>query len=371
MTAPSRVLASQQSWIEGEAVRQLEGTAQLPGMVLAVGLPDLHPGRGTPIGAAFASEGLFYPHLVGNDVGCGMGLWQTDLLARKAKRDRWASRLRGLEESWDGDRNTLLTQAKVEPTSYDEALGTIGGGNHFAELQQVEEVIDQAAFKLMNLDEKKLFLLVHSGSRGLGEAILREHTDVRGAEPLREGTPEADHYLKAHDNAVGWASVNRALIASRFAEQIGGEHQRVLDVTHNHVVRAKLMGKSCFLHRKGAAPADAGPVVVPGSRGALSYLVLPLGDGEKNAHSLAHGAGRKWTRHDAKDRLRSKRRAEDLVQTELGSAVICEDKDLLFEEAPEAYKKIDSVVADLTEAGVAQVVATFRPLITYKVRGRE
>lgn len=359
---PTRLITTPSSWIEGEAIRQLEQTAALPSMVLAVGLPDLHPGRGTPVGAAFLSKDIVYPYLVGNDVGCGMALWQTDLLKRKVKRDRWADKLHGLETPWDGDRDALLAEAGVTPTGLDEALGTIGGGNHFAELQSVDAVVD--ADKL-GLDPDRLVLLVHSGSRGLGEAVLRRHTDQRGADGLTAGSPEAIAYLGQHDHAVRWAVVNRALIARRFLDCLGATGTRVLDLTHNSVVpRAE-----GWLHRKGAAPSDAGPVVIPGSRGALSYLVQPLGDGEKNGWSLAHGAGRKYSRHDARERVKEKFRMEQLVQTELGSAVICEDRDLLYEEAPSAYKKIDAVVGDLVDAGVASVIATLKPIITYKVRG--
>src|SRR5262245_59966551 len=84
------VVARSGSWIEGEALRQLEKTAQLPGMRLCVGMPDLHPGKGNPIGAAFLSQDTIYPYLVGNDIGCGMGLWRTGLVRRKARRDKWA-----------------------------------------------------------------------------------------------------------------------------------------------------------------------------------------------------------------------------------------------------------------------------------------
>ncbi|NRD68746.1 RtcB family protein, partial [Corallococcus exiguus] len=91
--ATVRIIASPQSWVEGEAVRQLEAVSRLPGMRLAVGLPDLHPGKGAPVGAAFESEGFLYPYLVGSDIGCGMGLWDVDLLTRKAKAERWAAKL--------------------------------------------------------------------------------------------------------------------------------------------------------------------------------------------------------------------------------------------------------------------------------------
>src|ERR1700694_4513151 len=91
-----RVLASLDNWIEGTAVQQLEKTSELPGMRLSVGLPDLHPGKGSPIGAAFAVEGWIYPALIGSDIGCGIGLWRTELNARKIKRGAWADFLRDL-----------------------------------------------------------------------------------------------------------------------------------------------------------------------------------------------------------------------------------------------------------------------------------
>src|ERR1700729_389081 len=90
------VIASQKNWIEGSALEQLKKTAQLPGMRKAIGMPDLHPGKDAPIGAVFAGD-LVYPHLVGNDIGCGMALWQTELRNAKIKLDKWVRRLTGLE----------------------------------------------------------------------------------------------------------------------------------------------------------------------------------------------------------------------------------------------------------------------------------
>lgn len=388
---PVHVIASPDTWIEGEAVRQLEATARLPGMRLCVGMPDLHPGKGHPIGAAMVAVGLVYPHLVGGDIGCGMGLWQTELRQKKLKRDKWADRLHGLEEPWDGDTAAWLGGYGLTTAVHDLALGTIGGGNHFAELQQVEAVHDAAAFAALGLLAERLVLLVHSGSRGLGESILRSHTERRGAAPLTAGTPEFAEYLEAHDRAVRWGAANRALIAHRFAEQLAAELSPILDVCHNSVTPTQLCGGG-FLHRKGAAPADQGPVVIPGSRGTLSYLVMPQGASaaddasaaggpkaaseapvqtlaERGALSLAHGAGRKWKRSESRARLSERYRPHMLLETPLKGRVICSDKALLYEEAPQAYKDIDSVVAALVQAGLCSIIASFRPVITYKTRG--
>ena len=370
-----QLIASDQSWIEGEALRQLEQTAALPGMRQAVGLPDLHPGKGYPIGAAFLCEQV-YPALVGNDIGCGMGLWQLDLPPRrKFKPERAAERLQGLEDPWDGDLADWRTDHGLEPTGFDSALGTIGGGNHFAELQWVEAVLqwveavlDPAALAPLGIDPDQLLLLVHSGSRGLGESILRTVVDRQGHHGLDPASPAAVEYLRQHDHALRWAQANRGLIAHRVLTALNVNAQCRLDSWHNLVQPLDWHGERLWLHRKGAAPADRGPIIIPGSRGTLSYLVQPRGAAERSLLSLAHGAGRKWRRGEARGRLSGRQGPEALITTALGGRVICEDKDLLYDEAPENYKGIERVVADLSEAGLIDVIATLRPVLTYKVR---
>src|SRR6266550_3465219 len=149
-------------------------------MWLAVGLPDLHPGKGSPIGAAFAVEGCLYPALVGNDVGCGIGLWRTELSAAKLKREAWADRLRHLDSAWDGDAGAFLGARGIEPSGHEHSLGTIGGGNHFAELQAMEGIASPEACEQLGIRGDAVYLCVHSGSRGFGEAILREHVTQFG-----------------------------------------------------------------------------------------------------------------------------------------------------------------------------------------------
>src|ERR1051326_2414432 len=101
-TAP-RLFASSKSWIEGEALRQFHATAQMEGVRLAVGFPDLHSGKGGPVGAAFVTERVIYPYVIGSDIGCGMALFKTDLVQRDIKLDRWAKLRFDLENPWDGD----------------------------------------------------------------------------------------------------------------------------------------------------------------------------------------------------------------------------------------------------------------------------
>ena len=363
-----RLLASDHSWIEGEALRQLQQTAQLEGMQEAVGLPDLHPGKGGPVGAAFLSREVIYPYIVGSDVGCGMGLWQTSLKTNKVKRDKWAKRLKDLEKPWEGDIQDWLWRCGLSSSDHDAAHGTIGGGNHFAELQMIDKIHCREAFSKLDLSKKRLFFLVHSGSRGIGQGLLRQHAEKFGAGGLIEDSGEAQRYLERHDLAVKWAVFSRSLIARRFCEQLNSDCGDVLDICHNSVEEVKVDGETAWLHRKGAASSKTGPIVIPDSRGALSYLVMPLGDQRLNLWSLAHGAGRKWNRKSCKQRLRSRTHYKALRQTELGSLVICDDRELLFEEAPQAYKKKDAVIEDMVIEGCIRVIATLRPLITYKTR---
>ncbi len=368
-----RLFTTDKSWIEGAALAQLNHTARLEGMLLAAGFPDLHPGKGIAVGAAFVSRGCFYPALAGNDIGCGMSFWATDLAARKLKLDRLEKRISGLEEPWGGYLEPWRIRYGLEPTVSDAGLGTIGGGNHFAELQVVEEVRDEAAFVALGLDKANAALLIHSGSRGLGQAIFRDLLDEHGANPLTEGTDAAVRYLDRHDHAMRFARANRALIAHRFAGELGAGIRLVSDVAHNMVTREEFDGAPAWFHRKGAASTrealEQGALMIPGSRGTPSYLVRALADNaETAAWSLAHGAGRRWQRGYAKSRLSHKYRVEDLERTELGGRVICEDRELLYDEAPQAYKDIAQVIADLEAARLVATIAVYRPVLTYKVR---
>jgi release factor H-coupled RctB family protein len=365
---PVHLFASAKSWIEGEAVRQLYATAKLDGVRRAVGFPDLHPGKGSPVGAAFVTQDKIYPHLIGGDIGCGMALFRTDLERRKAKLDRWAEKYFHLEHPLDDGVDEFLAARSLTSTEFDAALGTLGGGNHFAELQAVEQILDADAFQQIGLARQQLVVLVHSGSRGLGETILRAHVDKHAGNGVATDSVAATEYLRGHDFAVRWAKANRELIAQRFTAMLGTETELHWDGCHNSITRRDHGGETLWLHRKGAVTAESDFIVIPGSRGALSYLVKPVADGTRHAWSLAHGAGRKWSRSDARQRMRERFSVSELAQTSLGGRVVCEERDLLYEEAPAAYKNIDAVIADLVAAGLIAVIATLRPLLTYKTR---
>lgn len=356
-----KLFASPTSWIEGSAVLQLEQAAALPEMRAVAGMPDLHPGKGSPVGLAALTQGRVYPHLIGNDQGCGYSLFQTDILASKARPDRLAERLRGLDIPWDGDAETYLNARSVDGAAYTAGLGTLGGGNHFAELQKVEAVADPARFAAAGLDQTRLVLLVHSGSRGLGEAIFQRFAALCGARGFAEGSEDAGAYLAAHAHAVRWASASRALIAERLLECLGADGAPVLDLPHNFVE----MTPVGLLHRKGAAPADRGLSPLPGSRGTPTFLLNPTASAPKDSlATLPHGAGRKVSRANMHDR--SLGGAKQMARTSLGGVVVCGDQTLMQEEHPSAYKAVEQVVADVKQHGLATEVAMLYPVLTYK-----
>lgn len=365
------VVASDATWMEDAAIAQLLTTSQLEGMQRVAGMPDLHPGRGYPVGAAFFSVGRFYPALIGNDIGCGMALWQTDLKTASVSLDKLDRRVGNIDGAMDDEalRAQAMAAHGVVGGVHEASLGTIGGGNHFAEFQQVDTVFDADALSALGIDAKRLLLLVHTGSRGLGERVLRSHVDAFGHRGLADGSPEAEAYLAQHGVALRYALCNRELVAQRLLANVRAEGRRVLDVHHNFVAPAVIHGHDGWLHRKGATPSDQGPVLIPGSRGDHSYLVHPLSSDDDTLRSLAHGAGRKWIRSACKDRLFSLMTPTQMGRTALGGRVICNDRQLIYEEAPQAYKPVDSIVQTLVGAGLVALIARTKPVLTYKTRG--
>lgn len=341
--------------MEQTALNQLETLADLPGVIRAVGLPDLHAGK-SPIGIAVETEGILYPHLIGNDIGCGMGLFASGLALRKFKLERAVTKLNHIRALED----IPIVNPYPEPSPIRD-LGTIGGGNHFAEFQAIEEIFNPILLKKLGLGRDELLLLVHSGSRGYGQHILSQYLNYNG---LPAGEARAKAYLKSHDDALLWAQRNRMLVAEKLMGWLGFGHEirPLLDCPHNFMEERD--GR--FLHRKGATSAEQRLVILPGSRGSLTYLVKPSANTGLSAYSLSHGAGRKWPRSICKSRIRDKYNRDTIRQTKLKSRVICHDTELLYQEAPEAYKNIDHVIAALKEHGLIEVVATLRPLITYK-----
>jgi release factor H-coupled RctB family protein len=329
ITSKVSLIASKKTWIDDVAIQQLLKTSELKHMDSVAGMPDLHPGRGYPIGAAFFSYKQMYPALVGNDIGCGMSFWQTHTKISKININKWSKKLKTIESPLDDTWKAIIEerkqQKKITNHDFDHALGTIGGGNHFAEFQVINEIFDHKWVEASGLDKKQLQLLVYSGSRGLGHSILNEHLQQFNHNGLKNAD-DLHHYMQVHDEAIRWAELNRELIAQRFLLAIGSKGFPILDIHHNFVQSIVMNEKVGFLHRKGATPSDKGLVIIPGSRGDY--------------------------------------------KTALGSHVICGNKTLLYDEAPQAYKKCETIIEAMLNAALIELIAKFRPVLTFKTNGK-
>jgi release factor H-coupled RctB family protein len=401
LPAHARLIANPDVWMEGDGIAQFAKTAGLPGCVRAVGMPDLHVGKG-PVGAVFATRERVYPHLLGGDVGCGVRVFATNEDARN--RDAIERRVR---KAWDEDPllacegeavfeaafrggvraladlegapEALCALARAEEpgdslsaagdtnwlgAGYEAALGTIGGGNHFVEIARVDDVRDGAKAEMLGLQKGCLVVIAHSGSRGLGTALARRYGNA-----TLEGSG-VGAYLADVEGACRFARVNRFLLGYRMLRALGAARASKLaggfDVTHNDVRLEGVDGAPAWVHRKGAAPAHEGaPTIVLGSRGAPSWVLTGLG-AEGGLRSVAHGAGRRMGRAEARAKLKGKYKRSELLTTKLGGRVVCDDTDLLYEEHPDAYKPIEPVVASLIDAGLATPVASLSPVVTVK-----
>ncbi len=330
--APISRFYGRNAWIDGKAETQLTTLSLKKGVLNIAAFPDLHPGKYGPVGVAILADRIF-PQLVGNDIGCGMALFVLDIPAHRLKADKVAKRLRALS-------------APVPTT-----LGTIGGGNHFCEVQTVGELHHAVA----GISKSSTLLMVHSGSRALGQAVFSAHA-LAATNGLSGHATEA--YLTAHNTAVCWARQNRLAIAERAAKALRCDLQRVCDAPHNLVEKTT----AGWLHRKGAAKADMALVPIAGSRDAPSYLVRPCLQQQALA-SLAHGAGRKFERASMKARIG---KPDGLSRTRYGGRVVCEDKQMLLEEAPKAYKNIQAIMKDIEAQGLAERALTLHPFVTFK-----
>ena len=353
------IVRNEKSWIESNAVEQLKKYEKLDGMIRITGLPDLHAGR-VPVGAAFVTEKKIYPYLTGSDIGCGIALFNTKVKMKKFKRENF---IRDLSKA------DFLENIGLDLTEYDfpymEKLGTIGSGNHFAEFQKIEKIYLKEEFEKLNISKDNLMLLVHSGSRIYGQVILEEYQEKHGVQPLEAGSEEFSEYMKEHNNAVRYAEVNRKIIAEKLLRITGkGKPDLVLDSSHNMITEKEENGIKMYIHRKGAAPSDAGMIVIAGTRDSFSYIVKPKENLWKYCYSVSHGAGRKWTREGSKDRMLKIHGKNRILQ--MNKNLVYSDRKVLFEESKEAYKNIERVIQDLLEHDMIEIVAVLKPLITYK-----
>ncbi|WP_017597291.1 RtcB family protein [Nocardiopsis lucentensis] len=429
-----------------ESLRQVANVATLPGIVAAsYAMPDIHWGYGFPIGGVAATDvdeaGVVSPGGVGFDISCGVRLLAADL-DREALEPRlgavmdalghsvprgmrrgsvWpmpdARRLRDVLEGGachavdmghgvqrdlvrceDGGRMADADPGRISPRAVERGLGqvgSLGSGNHFLEVQAVEEVYDARAARVYGLRPRQVCVMIHTGSRGLGHQVCSDQVRVMERAMERYGISVPDRqlacapvesregraYLGAMAAATNFARVNRQLLgeAARraFATHAGCGLDLVYDVSHNlamvetHVVDGRR--RRLCVHRKGATrawppghpdlPADLAdvgqPTLIPGTMGTASYVLAGVPDG-RAFHSTCHGAGRVMSRHEAVRRVRGEALRHDLE--EHGIAVRGTSWKGLAEEAPSAYKDVADVVDASVGAGLCRRVARLVPL---------
>lgn len=358
------------SHLEDAALKQAEATATMPFIYPHVALmPDAHFGLGSSVGTVFGTKGAIIPAAVGVDIGCGMigvctNYTASDLEGRDLVTLRdYIERVIPLSPG-NYNSTTLKETAKVKVAELEELaesdgvdlshsptwkrqLGSLGGGNHFLELC---------------LDElDRVWMFLHSGSRGVGNKIAQKHIKIAQAECkneelpdkdlayLTEGTEEFESYIKELNWAQRFAFLNREEMMDRFARELGFfvdkqlEEVERINCHHNYTVREEHYGETIWLTRKGAVLADEGtPALIPGSMSTASYVVSGKGNAEA-LRSAPHGAGRRMSRNQAKKRFST----ADL-DSRMAGIVYRPGKEWI-DEIPDAYKDIDQVMADAAD----------------------
>jgi tRNA-splicing ligase RtcB (3'-phosphate/5'-hydroxy nucleic acid ligase) len=359
------------------ALEQLRQVASQPYIVEHVAaMPDLHVANGIAVGTVFATENTIVPAALGGDLGCGMSAVRFDYRAANLTRldlGRLLNRLSHLIPSGDATHRGKglsvpegLLAAPLSTTTLEHArerlapkhLGTLGGGNHFVELDR-----DGGG---------DLWLLVHSGSRGMGSAIAAHH--VRAAQADGVGDIPGLHLdsnqglacFSDIDWALHFARANRdALLrqATSLVTELTGQApdaSSLVDVHHNFVAREEHFGQSLFIHRKGAIAASVGELaLIPGSMASASYIVEGRGE-IYSFRSASHGAGRVMTRREAREQIPPERFVHSMRRVVFDQR----KRASLVEEAPAAYRDIGAVLED--EADLVRPLIRLEPLAVLK-----
>ncbi|VVB70582.1 tRNA-splicing ligase RtcB [uncultured archaeon] len=431
-------------------MKQLENVSHLPGIIdAAILMPDGHEGYGFPIGgvAAFDAEtGIVSPGGIGFDINCGVRLLSTDLtyadikpklkdltnelfksvpcgVGSKSQIRLNASQLSeatkiGLKWCLENDyavKNDLLhceeggTISGADPEKVSDMakkrggpqFGTLGSGNHFLEVQRVDEIYDPEIAKAFGINEvNQITVMVHCGSRGFGHQICDDYVKAMLPEFDKFNLPDkelscasleekvAQDYVGAMNCAVNFAFNNRQVISHFIRQSFETVFKKswnddlniqlVYDVCHNigKVEEHNVQGKKrkLFIHRKGATrafwkghkdlPADyrkvGQPVIIPGSMNTCSYLLCGLPGSEETFGTVCHGAGRLMSRHEAARTFKAKELVKQMEDS--GQFIRSATKEGLIEEAGGAYKNVSDVVESIERAGLAKIVCKLTPL---------
>lgn len=362
--------------IEDGALQQARNLANLPFVYKWVAImPDSHQGYGMPIGGVLATKGVIIPNAVGVDIGCGMSATKTSLteidietLKRVMGKIRevipvgFNHQLEG--QLWDGfDDAPDIPIIQRELLSAKKQLGTLGGGNHFIEIQRG--------------DDGYIWVMIHSGSRNFGLKTANEYhkkaqflcskwysfmpdKDLAFL-PIEDET--GSEYFRAMNYCLKFAGANRTLMMNRAMSAIysetGAKGLNEIDIHHNYASFERHYGKDILVHRKGATKATLGLTgIIPGSMGTSSYITEGLGNPE-SFFSSSHGAGRRMGRKEAERILNLENEQEKMAGIIHGLRSKSE-----LDEAPGAYKDIDIVMKN--QSDLTKILVTLSPLANIK-----
>ncbi|MBX3044519.1 MAG: RtcB family protein [Candidatus Kapabacteria bacterium] len=345
-------------------------------------MPDAHVGFGMPIGGVLALKDVIIPNAVGVDIGCGMCAVRTssnfvskDVLKkilgeiRKAVPVGFNHHKSAQDSKYMPSNNGVLGIDSIAAREYDAALkqvGTLGGGNHFIEIQRG--------------DDGFIYIMIHSGSRNIGKQVADYYNNLAGK--LREqnndipknwqldylflDSMEGQNYIREMEFCVDFAFANRNLMMERvkeiFAEETGYfEFDEMINIPHNYAALENHFGEDVWVHRKGATRAIHGEIgIIPGSQGSASYIVEGKGNPESFT-SCSHGAGRTMGRNEAQKKLSVEQEAGRLDNLGIIHSIRTK-KDL--DEAPSAYKNIQKVMDNQTD--LVDILVELKPLAVVK-----
>ncbi|MCT4583941.1 MAG: RNA ligase RtcB family protein [Peptostreptococcaceae bacterium] len=360
-----KTIKSKKSWIETDVIDKLSNLSKLEGVKKIVALPDIHQGK-MPVGVAYLTKDKIYPSFVGNDIGCGMSLYNTFIDKKKFKLKKVIKKLSKIE-----NLRNLETKIddEIKSLKHLNKFGTIGSGNHFAEFLEIKEIVSNELSNKYKIDKNSMYFLVHSGSRD----YLNNYIDgLKYKKLYYEGFDFSsdlyEEYMSYHNNAILYAKLNREEIRRKLFDILNfDKYQKLIDINHNFIERLNIDSNNYFIHRKGANSSDDRLLIIAGSRGSSSYIVRAKKDINLDFNrSIAHGAGRRWSRTSCKDRLENIYRRKDLRELNFNENLICRDKNLYYEEAKEAYKSIKVVIDDMVAFDMIEVIAILKPVLTFK-----
>jgi tRNA-splicing ligase RtcB len=397
---------------EDGAWAQIEGSSKLPGVKKIVITPDMHVGYGVPIGCVIETEGTLLPTAAGYDIGCGMCVIKTDLTANdvrsKDQRRKWMKRVEarigvgmghaGHQNTSTADFDTIIRQGALAfgpsrqnserdcfevnpeavplpiPLLKKDQLGSLGGGNHFVEMQVGQD--------------NRVWVMLHTGSRGFGYKTA-EHYFTRGC--CAQGLSKKDEdlvafdadgelgklYWEHHNMAANFATANRLIIAREVIQALksvfGGEADLYYEISHNLIQKEG----DRFVHRKGATRAlptghpfltgtqwegTGHPIIIPGSMEEGAALLFALAGSKESSYSINHGAGRRLGRNQARKKL-----DQSYVDERMASLdILVNTRQVPLDESGQCYKDLGSVLDTVESAGLAAVTERLRPVAVIK-----